>query len=113
MKKLNITKIIFTLIDCNHCDRQFKVYHNGEWSDIKEMKIIDKRLLFSCPYCDHISIDETDFSSICRDLDEDSMELMKAKKRAFDLYNQINIGYNYEKDEHIGYRMYGTQNKKE
>lgn len=80
MNKINITKITFISIDCIYCKNQYRVYCDSEWDDIKEMKIsTDKRLMFCCPYCDNISIEETDYTSICKDKDEEKMvwEVMK------------------------------------
>jgi hypothetical protein len=56
------------------------VFVDGNWKDIKEMKVSDdKRLMFACPFCDDVLVDETDFSSICTDKDE---EQRKAEESA-------------------------------
>ena len=77
MKKLNIIQITYIPIDCPHCDKAFYVFINKDWNDIKQMKVgNDKRLMLSCPYCDHIYIENTNFSSVCFDKDEyESLEM--------------------------------------
>lgn len=91
MQKVNITKITFIIIDCPHCDKSFKVLVDGNWKDIKEMKVSDdKRLMFSCPYCDDVLVDETDFSSICTDEDEEQRNAEESARLKSDLEKRIN-----------------------
>lgn len=106
MKKVNITKITFIIIDCPHCDKSFKVFVDGNWKDIKEMKVSDdKRLMFACPFCDDVLIDETDFSSICSDKDEEQRKAEEAailksdieKRISKDLMDYIHSIYDKEK----------------
>lgn len=101
MQKVNITKITFICINCPHCNKSFKVFIEGCWNDIKEMKIsTDKRLMFACPYCDDVLIDETDFSSICSDEDEDMKILNDMKERILDLWKNENTKELYKRTTH-------------
>ena len=91
MQKVNITKITFIIIDCPHCDKSFKVFVDGNWKDFKEMKVSDdKRLMFACPYCDDVLVDETDFSSICADMDEEQRKAEESARLKSDLEKRIN-----------------------